>query len=164
MQHGGQGRGRRVVLTVAAFAAALASDAAVAQVAISDAWVRATVPGQQTTGAFMRLTASRDATLVAISSPVAKLVEIHASKQDSGVLRMHAVRELSLPAGKAVEMKPGGHHVMLMQLTRPLSDGDAVPLVLTVRDATGGRTNLEVSARVRPLTTAAESSAAKHSH
>jgi copper(I)-binding protein len=147
-----------------ALAAALASTGALAQVAVSDAWVRATVPGQQSTGAYMRLTATRDARLVSVSTPVAKFAEIHETTDDRGVMRMHAVPTVTLPAGKPVELKPNGYHVMLMQLTRQLNDGDPIPLVLTVQDASGAKTNLQVNALVRPLTAGAGEPESKHSH
>ena len=156
--------GRRRVRFAVALAAALVATGALGQVTVSDVWVRATVPGQQSTGAYMRLTATRDARLVSVSSPVAKVAEIHESKLDKGIMRMHAVTEVALPAGKAVELKPNGYHVMLMQLTRQLNDGDPIPLIITVQDAAGAKTNLQVNALVRPLTAGAEEPAPKHSH
>jgi hypothetical protein len=68
-----------------------------------------------------------------------------------GVMHMHAVESLPLPAGKRVELQPGGYHVMLMGLAKPLRAGDAVPIVFTIEDARGKRTTLEVTAPVRPL-------------
>jgi periplasmic copper chaperone A len=64
---------------------------------------------------------------------------------------MHPVDGLALPAGKAVDLKPGGYHVMLMGLSKPVSAGDKVPIVLTVEDRKGKRSNVEVKAEVRPL-------------
>ena len=135
-----------------------------AQVTISEAWVRGTVGGQLSTGAYMRLAAAQNATLVAVSSPVARKAEMHESRMDNGVMRMRAIGQLPLPAGKSVELKPNGYHVMLLDLTRPLSEGDAVPLILTVLDASGTKTNLQVNAVVRPLTAGADEAPAKHTH
>lgn len=136
-------------------AATLAAAApAAAQVSVSEPWVRGVVPGQTATGAFMRLTAATDETLVAAASPVAKVVEIHQMTMDGGVMRMAAIDKLALPAGKTVELKPGGYHVMLMGLTAPLKDGDTVPLTLTVVDGAGKAQQVKVRATVRGLGTA----------
>jgi copper(I)-binding protein len=134
---------------------------AAAQVAVTDAWVRGTVTGQKVTGAFMQLKSPADAALVAVTSPVAKLAEIHEMKQDGGVMRMRAVDKVALPAGKSVEFKPGGYHVMLMDVTGPLKEGDTVPLTLTFEDKAGKKETLEVKARVKALT-AADLPAHKH--
>jgi len=129
-----------------------ASSSAVAQVAVTDAWVRGTVTGQQATGAFMQLKSTADASLVAVSSPAAKIAEVHEMKMEGGMMKMGAVGKLALPAGKAVELKPGSYHVMLMDLVKPLKEGDTVPLQLTIEDKTGKKSTVEVKAVVRPLT------------
>jgi len=136
-----------------ALATALAAAApAHAQVSVTDAWARAVVPGQNATGAFMRVTAATDATLVDVTSPAAQIAEIHEMRMDGGVMRMSAVEKLPLPAGKPVELKPGGYHVMLMDLTAPLKAGDVVPLTLTIEDRSGKKQKIEVKAKVRPFT------------
>ncbi len=68
-------------------------------------------------------------------------------KMEGGVMKMSAVDRLPLPAGKAVELKPGGYHVMLMDLAQPLKEGDTVPLTLTVEDKAGKKQTVEVKAR-----------------
>jgi copper(I)-binding protein len=136
--------------SVALLAAALALPAA-AQVAVTDAWVRGTVAGQSTTGAFMRLTSVSDASLVAAASPVAGIVEIHQMKHEGGMMRMSAVDRVALPAGKAVELTPGGYHVMLMGLKQPLKEGETVPVTLTFEDKAGKKQTIEVKAPVRAL-------------
>lgn len=142
---------RRLAAAVVAFVPALA----LAQVAVSDAWVRGTVEGQRATGAFMKLAPATDQKLVAAASPVAKIVEIHEMSMDGGVMKMRAIPKLDLPAGRATELKPGGYHVMLMALTRPLAEGETVPITLTLEDAAGKRQSIEVKASVRPLTAGA---------
>jgi copper(I)-binding protein len=104
---------------------------------VTDPWVRGTVTGQKATGAFMQLKSPADAALVEAASPVAKIVEIHEMKMEGGMMKMRAVEKLPLPAGKAVELKPGGYHVMLMDLVQPLNEGDTVPLKLTFEDKAG---------------------------
>ena len=132
----------------------LAPLAAFAQVSVKDPWVRGTVAGQSATGAFMQLASTADTSLVGVTSPVAKVVEIHSMMQEGGVMKMRPIAALALPAGKPVELSPGGYHVMLMDLAQPLKDGDKVPLTLTFADKSGKKTTQEVTATVRPLASA----------
>lgn len=126
--------------------------AAQAQVNVSNAWVRGTVPGQKATGAFMQLKSARGATLVAAESPAAGAVEIHAMRMEGNVMRMRAIGSLELPAGQTVELKPGGYHAMLLDLKAPLKKGDVVPLRLKVRGKDGEVAEIDVAAEVRELT------------
>jgi copper(I)-binding protein len=122
-----------------------------AEVTVKDAWVRGTVAAQKSTGAFLTLTSSEDAKLVGASAAIAKSTEIHHSEMANNVMHMHAVDAIALPAGKAVELKPGSHHLMLMGLTQPVKEGDRVALTLTIEDRRGGKSRIEVQAGVRPL-------------
>jgi hypothetical protein len=122
-----------------------------AVVTAKDAWVRGTVPAQKTTGAFVTLESTEDAKVVGVQSPMAKSAEIHRSDMKDGVMHMQPLESLALPAGKRVELQPGGHHVMLMGISKALRQGDSVPLVFTIEDAKGKRTALEVKAPVRAL-------------
>lgn len=124
---------------------ALSSGLAQAQsVDIKDAWVRTAVPGQSGTGAFMSITVKDGAKLVGASSPVAGVAEVHEMKMENDVMRMRAVPVLDLPAGKTVQLKPGGYHVMLMELKQALPKGSTVPLTLTLRDAKGQESKVEL--------------------
>jgi copper(I)-binding protein len=144
--------GRRSIAPTCAAALALHALAAFAQVEVTDAWARATVPGQTATGAYFTIKAASDAKLVAVSSPAAKVAEVHEMKMDGGVMTMRAIERLDLPAGKPVALTPNGYHVMLMGLAKPLKQGEAVPLTLVVEDASGKRRDVRVSATVRGLT------------
>jgi copper(I)-binding protein len=115
---------------------------------VKDAWVRSTVPGQKGTGAFMKITAKDGTKLVGVSSPVAGVGEVHEMKMDGDVMKMRALASLDLPAGKAVELKPGGYHVMLMDLKQPLAKDSKVPLTLLFKDAKGVESKLELSVPV----------------
>ncbi|MES3009353.1 MAG: copper chaperone PCu(A)C [Pseudomonadota bacterium] len=106
-------------------------------VEVKDAWVRPTVAGQKGTGGFMKITAKTPLTLVGVSSPVAGVAEVHEMKMDGDVMRMRAVPSLALPAGKTVELKPGGFHLMLMDLKQPLAKDSTVPVTLLFKDAQG---------------------------
>jgi periplasmic copper chaperone A len=120
-------------------------------VKVEDAWVRGTVAMQKTTGAFMRLTADKDARLVSASSPVAGVVEIHEMAMDRDVMKMRQIPGLDLTAGRTTELKPGGYHVMLLDLKVPLKGGDVLPLTLVFEDATNKRFTQDIKAPVRAL-------------
>jgi copper(I)-binding protein len=134
---------------------ATAASAAFAQVTVKDPWVRATVPQQKSTGAFMQITSPKDTRLVKVSSPVAGVVEIHEMVMDKDIMKMRAVPGLALPAGKTVELKPGGYHVMLMELKGQVKEGETVPVTLVVEGKDGMRETFEVKASVKPLATPA---------
>jgi copper(I)-binding protein len=139
----------RVAVVVAlAFAAPGVS----AQVNVSDAWVRGTVPGQKATGAFMQLKSVDGGALVSVQSPVAGSVEIHEMRMEGNVMRMRVIPRLELPAGQIVELKPGGYHVMLIDLKVPLHKGDTVPITLKLQGKDGKPQDVEVKAEVRDLT------------
>jgi copper(I)-binding protein len=121
-------------------------------ITITEPWARATVPGQKATGAFMTLTAKSNSKLVAASSPAAGITEIHEMKMDKDVMRMSAVPALELPAGKAVELKPGGYHVMLMDLKGPLADKSSIAMTLTLEDTKGQKSHVDVQVPVRAMT------------
>jgi hypothetical protein len=137
---------------LACVALAISPFAAQAGVTATNVWVRGTVPVQRATGAFATLTSSEDAKLVEVKSPAAKIVEIHTMDMTSGIMRMHAVDSIALPAGKPVALAPGGYHVMMIGLVKPLTVGEKVPLTFVVEDSKGKRTSLEVQADVKPLT------------
>jgi copper(I)-binding protein len=140
----------RPALSVSALVLAMTvSLAAQAQVTVKDAWVRATVPQQKATGAFMQLQSVQDVKVISAQSPVAGVVEVHEMSMDGGVMKMRAIPSLALPAGKAVELKPGGYHVMLMDLKGQVKDGDTVPVTLVVEGKDGKRQNIEIKASAR---------------
>lgn len=120
----------------------------VAPVDVKNAWVRATVPGQGGTGAFMALQAPMGARLVGAATPVAGVAEIHEMKMDGDTMRMRAVPGLDLPARRSVALAPGGYHLMLMDLKEPLVAGRSIALTLSFEDAAGTRTQRELQVEV----------------
>lgn len=124
---------------------------AMAQVTATDPWVRATVPQQHTTGAFVRLTSAADARLVEARSPVAGTVEIHEMSMENNVMKMRRMSALDLPAGRPVDLKPGSYHLMLLDLKQQVKAGEMVPLTLVIERKEGGRETVELQAQVRPL-------------
>ena len=141
-----------------AFVLALFALPALAQVQVQEPWVRATVPHQSATGAFMKLESAQDARLLSASSPAAAVVEIHEMKMEDEVMKMRAVSSVPIPAGKGVALTPGGYHVMLMNLKAQVKEGDTVPITLVVEGKDGKRQTLEVKAPVRPVTSAGHGS------
>ena len=127
----------------------IASHVAAQTLTISNAWVRATVQGQKATGAFMTVMSKENAKLLSVSTPVAGIVEIHEMKMDKDVMKMAALPNgLELPAGKAVDLKPGGYHIMLMDLKLPLNKDVGVPLTLTFQDSSGKKSQQVVQVPV----------------
>ena len=122
---------------IAALLGAVLIAPAAAQVTVKDAWVRATVPQQKATGAFLQLTAATDSRLVGVSSSVVPVVELHEMAMDNNVMKMRQIAALELPAGKSVELKPGGYHLMLMDLKQQVKEGDTVPLTLVIEGPDG---------------------------
>jgi copper(I)-binding protein len=144
-------RPKFIVPFVVATLAAVAALPATSQVVVSDAWVRGMVPGQTTTGAYMQLKSATDTTLIGVASPAAGIVEIHAMKMEGGVMKMNALDRVPLPAGRIVELKAGGNHVMMMDVRQPLKEGDTVPITLTFEDKAGKKSTQVVTVLVRGL-------------
>ena len=132
------------LISMAALVALFCGAAQAQTINVKDAWVRTTVPGQKATGAFMKITAKEGTRLVGASTPVAGVAEVHEMKMEGDVMKMRAVPVLELPAGKTVELKPGGFHVMLMDLKAALPKDSTVPLTLLFKDAKGVESKLEL--------------------
>ena len=138
----------------------IASAASAADVKVENAWIRAPAPAQKTASAYVELTSSANAALVAASSPLAERVELHSMTLDGGVMRMRPLPRIDLPAGKTVKLAPNGMHLMLFNPKQPLKPGDKLPLVLSVQPSSGAATTLRIEAEVR----AAASTAPGHVH
>lgn len=130
-------------------------------VQVDGAWARATAPGQGDGMVDMAIASSQAATLVGISSPACKSVELHSMVHEGGMMKMREVKELALPAGKSVKLGESGYHLMLIGLKAPLKEGDNVPLTLSVRLADKRMQKIETRAEVRPL---ASSASQDHQH
>lgn len=135
---------------------ALLAVGAQAQTSVGEAWIRGTVPQQKTTGMFANITSAKGGKLVSASTPVAGVVEIHEMSMEGSIMKMRALPNgLDLPAGKAVALKPGGYHVMLMDLKQQLKEGDTVAVTLVVEGADKQRETIVVQAPVKALNTPA---------
>lgn len=112
-------------------------------VTVTDAWVRATAPGQTVTGAFLEISSPVRARIVGVESEIAESAEIHSSTMDNGVMKMREVGKLDVPANQALRFAPGGYHIMLIDLKKSLARGDKVPLAIRLERA--DKTQIEVS-------------------
>jgi len=128
---------------------------------ISGAWTRATAPGQDTASVDMNITSKHAATMVGVSSPVCKTVELHSMTSEGGMMKMREVKTIELPAGKRVNLGEGGYHLMLIGLKAPLKEGETLPLTLSIRAGKQGVVKIQAKAEVRALTTTNE---ADHQH
>ena len=137
---------------------------AFAQITVTEPWVRATVPAQKASGAFMQVRSADAARLVSASSPVAKSVEIHQMEMHGQTMKMREVDGIDLPAGQTVNLASGGFHIMLVGLNKQLNEGESVPLSLVVQRK-GKNETVVVNAPVKALTFAAPKPAAgEHAH
>ena len=133
-----------LVRALALMALLMRGPAAAGQLTITAAWARATPPGARTAAAYLTIANGSGAadTLLGASTPSARSVEIHTHVAEGGLQRMVELAELTLPAGEAVLLEPGGLHLMLIDLAAPLAAGATV--ALTLRFAAAGTVELEV--------------------
>ncbi len=130
------------------FALALLSSAVLAQTApkIEAVWARPTVAGQSGGGGFLKITGGATADkLVGVSTPIAKMSELHTMEMDGNVMRMHPIDAIEVPAGATVELKPGGRHLMFMGLTQTLKSGARFPLTLRFEKAGDVKVDVQVA-------------------
>lgn len=140
-----------------------AQDAKVGSITVSGAQARATVPGQTAGGGFLRLDNQGPADrLVSATAPVSARVELHTMRMEGDVMRMRQIDAIELPAGGKVELKPGGMHLMFMELKAPLKAGEIVPVTLRFEKA--GEVTVKMPVQVPTLPTAAAASGHEHKH
>jgi copper(I)-binding protein len=126
----------------------LVSTSVFSQVEVTDAWSRATPPGAKVAAGYLlvRNQAAAADKLVGASSPMAARVETHVTEKQGEVLRMREVKGYDVPAKGGFELKPGGAHLMLVDIKRPFKAGEKIPLVLRFQNAGEIKTELEVRA------------------
>ena len=143
---------RQIIALVTGALLAVSAAAVDMGVTVSDAWTRATVPGQESAALQFSIASQKEAQLAAISTPLAGVVEIHSMTHDNGVMKMHAIESLLLPAGKVVNLGAQGNHVMLLDLKQPLKAGESLPFTVTVQFADKRKATVKARARVKSLT------------
>ena len=127
--------------------AAIAQNASVGSIKIENGYTRATAPGQQVAGGFLKIENKGAADqLISASSPAAGEVQLHEMAMDGNVMRMRQVKDIALPANGAVELKPGGLHLMFMNIKAPLTVGETVPVKLKCAKAGEVEVKLPVNA------------------
>lgn len=102
----------------------------------SHAWVRAMPPGSAMTAAYLTLenTSDKPLKVISVSSPQANDCSIHETVIEKGINRMREVKYLSIPAHQSVTLSPGGLHIMIMGMNRPLKKGALFPIVFKYSD------------------------------
>jgi periplasmic copper chaperone A len=145
---------------LAAASAAHAQDVMAGSMHIMKPWARATAPTATVGGGFMGLMnmGKADDALLAVKANVSEKVELHTHSMDGGVMKMREVPRIDLPAGKTVELKPGGFHIMFINLKTPLKQGEKVPLTLVFEKAGEVKVSMAVDAMD------AKSSGSEHKH
>lgn len=109
----------------------MAQNASVGSIRVENAYTRATAPGQQVAGGFFKIENKGAADqLVSASSPAAGEVQLHEMAMDGNVMKMRQVKDIPVPANGSVELKPGGLHLMFMNIKAPLAAGETVPVKL----------------------------------
>lgn len=139
-----------LALTISLF-----TTAASAEVTVTEPWMRATVPLQKATGVFMHLTAEQNARLVEVRTPIAEVAQVHKMVMENDIMKMRAVTGLDLPAGQKVELKPGGYHIMFLNLRQQIKEGDIVPITLVIEHKNNKHETIELKVSVQPLNGAA---------
>lgn len=126
---------------------------AYAEVTVQNAWVRATVPQQKAAGVFFDIQATENLQLVEAQTSVATSAELHEIKMENDVMRMRPLEQLALPAGKKVNLKPGGYHLMLMGLKNQIKVGDVIPLRLMFQDKNKKQQFVDIKVIAKPINT-----------
>lgn len=136
-----------IVAFTALASLALAAGTAAERVVVEGPYVRLLPPGQPNTGAFMTLRNGddRDHRLVKAESAAAKVVELHEHVHEGGMMKMRPVKAIEIKARGKTVLEPGGLHVMLIDLVRPLKEGENVSFTLTYED--GSSAKLEAPVR-----------------
>jgi periplasmic copper chaperone A len=156
----------RTILAFIALALAVPAAQAYTTVSILQPWARATKAGQKVSAAYMEVETSESVIVTKVESPVAKAVEVHQMAQDKGVMKMRKVERFEFPAGVPVKFEPGGVHLMLIGLKKPLKKGDSVLIKFTLENTDKKQSVMQVDASVRdappaPLTTSKDEKARK---
>ncbi len=131
------------------FSMLTSAQAAENTVSITDAWVRATNPGQEVGAAYLTLLSAKDTTLTSVVSDVTKSVEIHNMTMQNGIMKMRMIDTLSLTAGKPYKLAPGGFHLMLFDLKKPLTVGEHVTFVLNFKNKSKVEFKQSITVRVQ---------------
>lgn len=124
-----------------------------ADIQVSGAWARATLPGQDVGMVSLIITSKQAANLVGITSTACKSVEMHSMSHENNMMKMREVKAISLPAGETVDFDGEGYHLMLIGLKAPLTAREKLPLTLRFKQANQRVVKVNAQAEVKPVTT-----------
>jgi hypothetical protein len=134
-------------------------------VSIENPWVRPSVPGQDVGAAYMTLLSTQNASLVHAESNVTKSVEIHSMTMQNGVMKMRMLEKLALTANKPYQLEPGGFHLMLFDLKKPLSAGQQIEIELTFQSSDTNSEQKVFKQKIKvPVKTPVSTESDHHSH
>lgn len=136
---------------LALLASVLSLSVYAADIQVESASVRATAPGQQTAMGDLSITSKQIALLVGVTTPAAQSVELHLMSHENGMMKMRAVKEIALPAGRLVNLGAEGYHLMLINLKDAIKEGTTVPLKLTLKLENNQTMQIDTTATVKPL-------------
>jgi copper(I)-binding protein len=135
------------VTAMSAFSTHAQKSAAEPTLKVFDVWAKTTVPGGSVSAAYMHIKSGKPLKLVKVESPLTNTVELHDMKMKDGVMEMRAVDAINIPANKLIDLKPGGLHVMLIKINKPINKGDNVPLTLTFENEAKKTFTVDVKAK-----------------
>jgi copper(I)-binding protein len=117
-----------------------------AQIQVEKPWARATPPGATVAGGYLviRNQGAAGDRLLSASSPASAKVELHVHINDNGVMKMREVPGYDVPAKGSFELKPGGAHLMFLDLKRPFKEGDKLPVTLKFKKAGEVKAEFEI--------------------
>ena len=118
------------------------------EINITDNWVRATAEGQEVGAAYMTITSVTDNSLIKVESSVTDSVEIHSMSMENGVMKMRMLDQLALKANTPNKLTPGGFHLMLFDLRKPLKAGESVSFTLHFKNQAGKDSLVTVSSPI----------------
>jgi periplasmic copper chaperone A len=147
-----------IMISMAGFAVS-----AHAELKVSNAWVKPTLAGQPVAGAYMTLTSDKAVQVIDVLTPVAGKAEIHSMSMDGNIMRMKRLDHLALKPGQPVELKPGGLHIMLMELHHQIKAGEVIPIRLVTQDGSGNKATISINA-IATAPKTAESAPHAHMH
>ena len=122
---------------------------AVNNIKITQAWARASAPGQTVGAAYMTITSIQNTTLFSVNTSAADAVEIHSMTMTNGVMKMRMLEQLEIEAGKPYKLAPGGFHLMLFDLKQALKKGQAIQLTLSFKDKANKISIIKVTAPIK---------------
>ena len=148
-------------LLIATFLLSCSSNMAIAAedstINVHQAWARTTAPGQDVGAVYLMIVSKKDTSLVSINTDIAEHAQIHSMSMDNGIMKMRELESLPIPAGKMVSLSPGGIHLMLVGLKKPLKAGEKIALTLEFKDVTGKLSSVNITAPI-------QTEASEHDH